>query len=217
MKTLILSFMIILLVPLGVSAGDHSHEHDGHAHEHDDEGFIDHGSHVHGYVEANISNFEETINLEFIFPAKDIFGFEHEPRNEAQQAIVAKQLELVRDADRVFLFNPICKLIDTRLESKLETHHDHVGSEHEEGHHDHAENKHEEEHHDHAEDGYEEEVHSDVFVKYVMKCSDDKDMKITFNLFKTFPTVEALKVRYVSEKGQDTVKLTPDQNSFAIP
>ncbi len=205
MRILILSFIIILLVPLGVNAGD------DHSHEHDDEDFIEHGSHVHGYVEANISNFEETIKLEFIFPAKDIFGFEHEPRNEEQRAVVSKQLEIARNAERIFSFDPECKLIDTRVESKLEAHHDH---EHEDDHHSHDDHGHEDEHHDHAD--HEEEVHSDVFVNYVMQCGADKDMKITFNLFETFPTVEELKVRYVSEKGQDTAKLTPDQNLFAI-
>lgn len=217
MRMLILSLMIILLLPLCVNAGDdhahehtdHAHEHDDHGHEHDDEGFIDHGSHVHGYVEANISNFEETIKLEFIFPAKDIFGFEHEPRNEEQRDVVSKQLEIARNADRIFSFDPVCKLIDTRVESKLEGNHDH-----EDDHHSHDDHRHEDEHHDHAD--HEVEVHSDVFVNYVMQCGADKEIEITFNLFETFPTVEELKVRYVSEKGQDTTKLTPDQNSYAI-
>ena len=220
MRMFSVSVIVLLMTSLSVGAGEYSHDHD-------DEEFIEHQSHVHGRVQVNISNFEDSISLEFIFPSKDIFGFEHEPHNDSQQATVTKQLEVVNDADQIFVSDRQCKLTEARVESNIANgdKSDAAHSEHEEDHHDHAEDNHAEAHHDHHEEEHhhdqskgehEDGVHSDVFANYIMECDTDKDIQITFKVFEAFPTIEELQIRYVSEQGQDTTTVTSGKNTYTL-
>lgn len=73
---------------------------------HDDQ----HGAHVHGQANASISFSGNELVIYLSVPAGDVYGFEHEAKNEQQAKAKAKALETLSLPDNVFILDPSCKL-----------------------------------------------------------------------------------------------------------
>lgn len=174
-----------------VLAGDNEHSH----HEEHEE-FKEHEAHLHGHGEAYISIEDQVAKVTFILPSIDVFGFEHDPLNEQQHNTVDTQLKLLENSQNIILMGSSCKQTHIEINSG-------VNSE------DHG---HEE---DHRYEG--SETHSNVTVAYELQCETNHDENIIFSIFKTFPSIEKIVVKYVSDDIQTSAALTPDSPTFHIP
>ena len=193
----ILIFLIIFSTTL-VAGEDHHHH----------EEFTDHEAHVHGHAEAYISNEDDIVNVKLVLPSIDVFGFEHNPKNEEQINKVHSQLKVLDNSHNLFVIDSSCEQLGANIESGVISDHD-------------EEHAHENEHHhhdDHGHDDYheEDETHSNVSAAYELNCSAIKFEKIHFKIFDTFPSVERLVVQYVSESTQTSTTLSPKDSIFYL-
>ena len=185
-----IKFYIVLCLfslPLILIAGEDHHEHD-----HDDE-FEQHAAHVHGHATANISYEDSKLNIDFTFPAIDIYGFEHEARNAEESQAVDNALSLFRDSSNIVTMKPKC-------EHELHEHEDHS------------------EHHDHEDghDEHEEIEHSDVEVDYLFKCETKSPIEINFVLFENFPSLEEINVQFISDNMQQLFTVSPKNPTITV-
>ena len=185
---------------------DHDHSHDDHSHDEHEEEFDDHAAHAHGFAQANITRFEQITKISFVFPAIDIFGFEHRPNDESEIKIAKNKLSLLSNPDEIFTIQPECTLLDSYVDSEMT---EHLVDDHDHNHH---ESKHE---HEHA--SHEEESHFDVSANYELKCTTDNEIQITFELLNTFPSIEKLQVNYISENGQAAPIITAKEITYDFP
>ncbi len=78
-------------------------------HAHDDH-YDQHGAHVHGQANASISYSGNELVIYLSVPAGDVYGFEHEPKNEQQATAKTKALETLSLPDNVFYLSPPCRM-----------------------------------------------------------------------------------------------------------
>ena len=163
------------------------------------EEFTDHNAHQHGHAEVYITFIDQVANIRLILPSVDIFGFEHKPNNKQQLNQVRLQIPILENSQNLFSMNDSCKQIHTEIDSSIL---DEPAFDHE----------HDEEHH------HEEiESHSNVIVNYELKCESDRDAQIKFNLFKSYPTIEKLELKFVSNESQSSAVITPKNSSYYFP
>ncbi|MCG9650659.1 DUF2796 domain-containing protein [Vibrio brasiliensis] len=131
-----------------------------------EEGFRQHGAHVHGQIEFNIAQDGNELLVEITAPGADVVGFEHAPTNDAEKQQLKDAVAKLSHADNVFTLTSAagCKVEHQSVTHTLgadkhdhDEHHDHDKHDHEE-HHDHDKHDHEK-HHDH--DKHDHEEHHD--------------------------------------------------------
>ncbi|QEP43352.1 DUF2796 domain-containing protein [Ectothiorhodospiraceae bacterium BW-2] len=118
-KTLFTLTTLMLSQPLVASDHDHDHDHE----------LPPQTRHQHGTAQLNLAHQEGRLWLEFISPALDIVGFEHQPRTEAQRQRVATAIEQLQQGEVLFHFTPqkSCQL--TEVEHEHEHEHEETHSE----------------------------------------------------------------------------------------
>ncbi|MEY6432605.1 DUF2796 domain-containing protein [Thioalkalicoccus limnaeus] len=179
------------------------------AHEDDDHRQL--GAHVHGIGHLNLAIDEGAVEIELIIPAFDIVGFEHVPRTEEQHQAVAAAVTLLRDGERLFDLPSAadCRLRHVEIPTGLgdadaEHRHDH-GYGHAHG------------DHEGTTTSDDASVHSDVVVHYLFACAEPAAIdRLDVNLFTPFPSLEGLRVQYVTAAGQGAGDLTPARNRLSF-
>lgn len=174
---LVLAAAIGLFASPGYSNAEAEEHHAGH-----------HDAHVHGEAELNMIFNDNIVQIEFKSPAANLLGFEHQPKNDEERAVVRAVEDSLRDSARLFVFQPItsCKpgLVDLDLPfSHSPTHSDEHGD---------------------------ESAHSDIFAKYQFICDQGErpravDLK---NLLSKYPGLEKIDAQWVFENSQGAAVLS---------
>ena len=154
--------------------------------------------------------------IEFISPAANITGFEHQPKTEQQKIAVNEAIETLKAGEKLFVMPPSAgsSLIKSNVDTELESHaehesedkHNHGSSDH------HAEKeKHDKEHH--KED--EHEQHSEFKAVYRFACKNpDKLTHIDVKLFRIFEGIEHIEVQLLTPTKQTALELTKDNDKI---
>ncbi|MBT2968422.1 MAG: hypothetical protein B6D72_08065 [gamma proteobacterium symbiont of Ctena orbiculata] len=152
-----------------------------------------HEAHVHGEALLLIAIEGDALEIEFISPAMNLVGFEHQPANAQQEQAVEAAIGSLRQPDLVFSIPSAAKCVPVSIEveSPLAEHGDH---------------------HDH-----EGEAHTDFTAHYRFRCSAISYLEmIDVKLFKQFPGTEVIEVQSISKRGQQKIDLTPGQSRLEL-
>lgn len=178
-------------------------------------------AHEHGHGSFNMAIEGETVAIELETPSFDILGFEHEARSAAEKDAVKKARDIL--ANPIALFGipkaADCRVAEAEIEfGAEEEHHDH-----EEEHDDHAEghDQHDEEHDHHAEgeDHHDDEAeHSEIHAHYTLACGapDELGAVNASAYFKAFPNAAELDVAILTDAGQKSGELEPDNPELSF-
>ncbi|MGD8117263.1 zinc uptake protein ZrgA [Vibrio sp. TRT 29B02] len=205
-----------------------------------EEGFRQHGAHVHGQVEFNIAQDGNELLVEITAPGADVVGFEHAPTNDAEKQQLKDAVAKLSHADHVFTLTSEagCKVEHQSVTHTLgadkhdhDEHHDHDKHDHEE-HHDHDKHDHEEhhdhdkhdhdkhdhdEHHDHDNHDHESGGHGEFTVEYHYQCDNVSAISnIETSWFSQFPSTESIKVNLLTDTKQAAMELKPGQKTISF-
>jgi len=164
-------------------------------HEHEE-----HAAHIHGEAELLIAVEGSALEIEFLSPAMNIVGFEHQPANEAQSHAIESAIETLKQPGLLFRLptSAGCDLSSILVESSLA-----------------AQGEHDQEHSKEADHDHEEKTHSDFTGHYSFHCSEVSRLEsIAIEIFKQFPGTELIEVQSISEQGQRKIELTPDRHTL---
>ena len=190
MRRLLLALPFALL-PLAISAAEHSHEHDEHQHEHAEHGSLD--AHAHGAAQLNVVLDGHVLELQLESPAMNLVGFEHNAETDADKAKVAAARSQLEQPTLLFGVNTGgCSLSQTELQSPLFA--------------------------GHAESHEHENAHSDIDAHYTLDCQTPDQLKqldLT-ELFKRFPATQKIQVQLIGPNGQQGLELTPAQPTLSF-
>lgn len=186
----------------------------------------EHGAHVHGIGQMNVVLDGNTLAIELDSPAANLVGFEHAPRDEAEEAVLEQAVARLRDAAALFALPAAaqCQIEAIELKSALLEHeadeeHGHHHEEHEHGeehaHHEaHADHDHDaagHEHEAHEHNGEEGHHHADMEASYRFHCDKPGQLDgITVKLFQLFPATEELQVQLITPTSQGAAELTAE-------
>ena len=207
--TFLFSFSLLLCSYSFAGSHEHDDHHDDHhdEHHHDEEKHGTQDAHLHGYAEATVVIEGNSLEFNLDSPSANIVGFEYEASTQSEIDTVKAAEKNLKNTKKMFLFKGTsCQAkkvsvdVSALLDKKTDTAHN-------TGHDDH----HDDHHHDeHENDG---EVHSDVEANYQFVCKNGSKLKsIALVLLKSFPAIETLKVDWVKDGKQGSVKLSGKSN-----
>ncbi|MEJ6498301.1 ZrgA family zinc uptake protein [Pseudoalteromonas lipolytica] len=86
-----------------------------------------HYHHSHGEGELFMVHDKDNLQVKFVLPAGDIFGFEHQPQTAEQKQFIKQTLAQLTDYKQLVTFNAECKPFHSSLENPFEqqTHNSH--------------------------------------------------------------------------------------------
>lgn len=197
-------------------------------------------AHVHGEAELMIAIENSNIEMQFVSPAANIYGFEHEPSTDEQLDAVARAEDVFSHTDELFVFEgancglseveldlPYVELVAAASHDEHEEHHEEHG--HDEHHEEHAHEEHEhddhhnkhasEDHHDeheHHHEHDEHETHSEISVALAYECDSSEVQAIQAAFLAEFPAIESLDVQWISDSGQGATELTAESTSIDL-
>ena len=186
-------------------------------------------AHVHGIATLNLAMEGDELEIEFVSPAGNVVGFEHEAVTEAERRAIRDAIEQLRKGHELFDLPPAasCSLHVAEVE-----HDDHGhGAEHDDEHeheHEHAEEEatqdggdedgraveegdgaHSGDEAGHDDDGDEDghageegETHSEFHARYHYECGGSAIETIGVRLFEHWPRIEEIRVQAVMPHGQ---------------
>ncbi len=160
----------------------------------------EHEAHVHGEAQLLVALEGSTLEIEFLSPAMNIVGFEHQPANEAQSHAIESAIETLKQPGLLFRLptSAGCDLSSILVESSLA-----------------AQGEHDQEHSKEADHDHEEKTHSDFTGHYSFHCAEVSRLEsIAIEIFKQFPGTELIEVQSISEQGQRKIELTPDRHTL---
>lgn len=185
-----------------------------------EEGFRQHGAHVHGQVEFNIAQDGKELLIEITAPGADVVGFEHAPTNDAEKQQLKDAVAKLSHADHVFT---LTSEAGCKVEHQSVTHtlgdSEHDQHDHEE-HHDHDKHDHDkhdhDEHHDHDNHDH-ESGHGEFTVEYHYQCDNVSAISnIETSWFSQFPSTESIKVNLLTDSKQAAMELKPGQKTISF-
>jgi hypothetical protein len=152
------------------------------------------------------------LHLRLESPAANLVGFEHAPRDAAEQAALKQAVAALEDGADLFVPTPAarCALAEVSVSSAL------LGSDgatgggkavHEHGH------EHDQQH-EHADDP---QAHADITAEYRFLCDQPEALKeVRVMVFERFPATERLDVQLVTEHGAAGAALTQESPVLAL-
>jgi len=187
-----------------------------------------HDAHVHGIAHLNAAVEGTRLHMEFISPAANIVGFEHQPRTTEQKDSVRRAIEKLEDGSKLFMPSPEaqCRLskssvrtdiehdADHDADAEHEKEHEHKKDAHHEKEHEHEKDEHhgkdEDKDHKHHEEGEDEHArHSEFEAEYRFVCKNPGRLsQVDVILFKSFPGIEHIEVQLLTETKQSAQELT---------
>jgi len=217
-----LQYKIILITLLFFTYITATASEDTHSHNEETE-FEEHSAHEHGHATAQITLIDNVLKLGLSFPSIDIYGFEHNPHNEAEHEVVLQSKTTLNDADKIVIIHPetLCELKSTTFKSDIfdsinKDHIEHSEHESEEHHDEEAHNKHHDHDEHHDKEAHNDEEHSDVSIHYEYNCMSEDLLSIDFKVFEHFPTIEEIEVQFISDENQKLFTATPKAQSLTL-
>ena len=198
------------------------------------------GSHEHGSAFLNVAVLDGALTLELETPWNNLTGFEHEPRTDAQHALIDDALARLNQPDELFAFKgTTCSAAETMIEDGLahDEHDEHEEDEEHAEHDEHEEDEEDEEHEEHDEHDEDEEhaehdehdedkehaehddedAHSELLVSYSFSCDDIAQLEsIDVNLLEIWSGFEELDVQLIGPGGQNAIELNPQQTLIDV-
>ncbi len=151
---------------------------------------VHHEAHIHGKALLLVALEGNNLQIEFLSPAANIVGFEHQPVTVVQIQAVESAIGILKQTSLLFSFPSVakCDSVSTEVESPLADY----------------------DTHDH-----EERTHSDFTGHYHFQCVNMSRLdKIEIDLFRQFPGVEHLEVQSISKRKQQLIELTPERSTL---
>ena len=199
---------------------------------HAEEGYRQHGAHVHGQVEINIAQDGKELLMEITAPGADVVGFEHAPKTDEQKHQLEDAIAKLEQASNIFTLAKAagCKVEHQSVSHTLGgEHHDH-DHDHDHDHHDdhaHDKHKHEDKHHDHDDhkghdhheghDHHDHGGHGEFTVEYHFDCNDISALNgIETQWFSHFPNTESLKVNVLTDTKQAALELGKGDSEISL-
>lgn len=150
-------------------------------------------AHAHGTAHVGIAVEGNQASLEIIAPADGIYGFEHEPRNDAER--MRRRFEIARlmnTLPQVIRFDPAlgCRFGTPQLEEGDAHDHDHD-----------------------ADEGAHAEVHVEVRVTCARALGGSE---LRFNLTRHFPALHTVEVQALTDQGQTGVRIVNDRGTVRL-
>jgi hypothetical protein len=155
-------------------------------------------AHVHGLSELTMTIEKQTLEIEVTSPAINIVGFEHRAKTKKSIALVQKaKIQLSRHKDLFSFSGGACILIDKSVDISSITKADNVETDlHEHG-------------HEHKNDT-KKFSHREVIGHYRYYCKKASTLTaITVKIFDQFVGINQIKARWLTEKQQGSVTLSP--------
>ena len=183
--------LLFLLLACSLSLSLFAYDRDEHhyeEHHSDNLEFEVHTAHVHGQASANISYINDTLIVELKMASRDVFGFEHLPKNEQEIDHVISTLLFLEQTENVFTLHTSCEHVKATVDSdilpmrELELSSD--------------------------------DEHTDVTAVYTLHCKSD--INLTFALFKKFTSLEKISIQYVSSSEQLLLSATRENNILKL-
>lgn len=174
----------------------------------------EHGAHEHGVGQLDIAVEKNSVVIDLDSPAVNLVGFEHEPGDAKEKAILDKVVADLKQGNGLMTFSPAAKCSQKRvrlasglLEHGKDMDHDHDAKE--KHHHDDGAK------HDHDEEGAVDDhdhEHADINVTWEWTCARPESLReIDFTaLFQRFPGTHKLRIQASLPDGQTAAELTPD-------
>jgi hypothetical protein len=162
-----------------------------------------HESHVHGEAKLLMALEGNALEIQFLSPAMNIVGFEHQPKNEAQMGQVKAAVKILNNPDMLFGLpaSAKCVIESKEVESPMAMHEEEHGHKHDEDH----------------DQEHDEGSHSDFTAHYHYECAEISSLnKIDVKLFDHFPATEAIEVQAISNRGQQKIDLTPGHSTLEL-
>ena len=177
-------------------------------------------AHVHGTAAINLAIEGEELEIEFVSPAGNIVGFEHEAVTPGERQAIRDAIEQLKEGHALFDLPHAasCSLhvADVKHGHQEEEDptdgrvHGAEGDDHDE--HEHAEAEREDAHedghdeHGHDEHGHTEEkadsTHSEFHAHYHYECDGSPITEIGVRLFEHWPRIEEIRVQALTPTGQ---------------
>ncbi len=186
--------------------------------------FAQQSAHVHGIATLNLAIEGDELEIEFVSPADNIVGFEHEASTSAERDAIKAAIAKLENATALFDLPAAagCKLHEAEVRHTHDEHdehddhgHDDHGHEakhddHEHGHDDHGhdDHGHEAKHDDHGHDDHghdhdeAEGEHSEFLAHYHFDCNGSQIASIGLRLFEQWPRIEAIHLQALTPGGQ---------------
>lgn len=185
-------------------------------------------AHVHGIAELLLAIDGNELQIEFISPADNIVGFEHEPETSQEKASVKAALKWLGDAGNAFTLSSQagCEVehADVDLHGMKGDHEDHGHDDHghddhghdEHGHDDHGHDDHGHDDHGHDDHGHDDHghddhggEHSEFHAEYHFECAAiDALQSLRVELFEKYPAIEEIHFKAITDRGQSGGDLT---------
>jgi hypothetical protein len=169
----------------------------------------EHAAHVHGEARLDVAQEGHALSLQLESPLDNLLGFEHAPKNAAEEDQARRMSARLRAARDLFVPTPAaeCALEKVTLESSALTPELLGETEHE--HEDEAAHEHEGEHEDEHEHAA---GHADLDALWQFRCARPEALRsVEIRLFDSFPGLHELEVQAATPKGQRGATLTPEK------
>lgn len=177
----------------------------------------EHGAHEHGVGRMDVAVEKDSVAIDLDSPAVNFIGFEHEPGDAKEKAVLDEAVADLKRGDALMAFSPAahCTQKRVRVSSSLlgdggEAGHDDHDHEEDADHHHEGEAAHGHDHHDEGDSDEHEHDHADINVTWEVTCAHlEKLREIDFSgLFRRFTGTRSLRVQAALPNGQTASELT---------
>lgn len=152
-------------------------------------------AHVHGEAQLQVAIEGATAELILRSPAANLVGFEHKPRDAAQEKTLEETRQWLRTTPLIQTGNHDCTVVASSVDHAREKADDH----------DHD--------HDHSGGG---DNHSEFEVTQRLECDSALADSAETPLMQRFPDIETLSVEWVGTDGQGHTALTDGESRFDL-
>ncbi len=178
--------MFLLALRAGAESSHHHHDHD----------LPQQDAHLHGYVELTLAIEGNQLEIQLTSPAINIVGFEHKATSKEQLQAIEQARQQLESPATLFSFS------GSDCVSTLATAYFPASDEH---------------HADHGDHESDKDNHSEITASYIYNCSEGKQINaVQVNLIQYFPTIEKIKVMWLSDLKQGASELTSESNLIQI-
>ncbi|MGS2723677.1 ZrgA family zinc uptake protein [Porticoccus sp. GXU_MW_L64] len=176
--------LALAIASVATQAEQHSLDHHGHGHH----------AHVHGLAHMTLARNDKHVWVGLQVPAYDMIGFEREPRDDGERALINATAHQLRQPQTLVKLpaGAQCQLQQADVDSALlET--DHSG-------------------HDHSHQG-----HADFVVSQQFECKHPQALgEVTVSLFDHYSRIERVDLEWTLEGKQGSAKVTAADNRIKI-
>jgi hypothetical protein len=169
--------------------------------------------HVHGEAELFIAIEGNQVLLEFQSPADNIIGFEHAPTTQSQHTQLENSLAKLGVHTYIATFSgAVCQQLSAVVESPFKDHHKAAT------HNDSQDSAHKKHGHDNDKHNHEKDNHTDFYASYTLQCNADIDniSAIKINAFKHFTSIKNINIKWITPKGQGSIKALPNNKEVIL-